>query len=280
MKSGAATFDRYALVGDIALSVRRLLRKTLPAFAAVLAAITLYLVVADRPGAVCFGMIAGGACAALFGWREMGIGIPLLPAFVLQQFVAYGLPVLTGNEVVLGYAPRDLAKAGEEVLIFLMALLAAWQVGMRTFRPALPISYVLTDFHRGGGRKVKAAGFGLAAAATGYLVLQAAGAIDPIMALLPTGSGSAANALVGAAGTCGFFLVAMLAGGRELKPGERVLFWLLLFLNCFINAASFLLSTVIYIVFAAIAGLFWSSGRVPWRFLLVFISILGFLNLG
>jgi hypothetical protein len=280
MKAGPARFDRYALVGDIALSVRRLLRRTLLPFAAVLAAISLYLVVADRPGAVCFAMIAGGACAALFGWRELGIGIPLLPAFVLQQFVAYALPVLTGNEVVLGYAPRDLAKAGEEVLIFLLALIASWQVGMRTFRPSLPISYILSDFHRGGGRKVKAAGFGLAAAATGYLVLQAAGAVDPILALLPTGSGSAANALVGAAGTCGFFLVAMLAGGRELKPGERLLFWLLLFLNCFINAASFLLSTVIYIVFAAIAGLFWSSGRVPWRFLVVFLSILGFLNLG
>jgi len=273
-------FDRFALVGDIAASVRRLLNRSLLPIAGVLGAVTLYLIIANRPGAACFGLIAGGTCAVFFAWKEGGIGIPLLPAFALQHFLAYSLPVLTRNEVVMAYNPDYLTKAGEEVLIFFGALIVAWTVGMRTFRPSPPISYILTDFNRDGGRKIKSAGFALAGSATAYLVLQAAGVTDPIIAALPAGSGSAANALVSAAGTCGFFLVAMLAGGGDLKRTERAAFWLLLFINCFVSAASFLLSTVIYIIFSVVAGLFWSSGRVPWRFLTVVFLALGFLNVG
>jgi hypothetical protein len=278
--ASAPRFDRFAVVGDIATSVRRLLKKSLLPIAALLGAATLFLIVTDRPGALCFGLIAGGTCLVFAVWKEAGIGIPLLPAFALQHFLAYSLPVLTGNEIVLSYAPAYLTKAGEEVLIFLSALTVAWIVGMRTFRPSPAVSYILTDFNREGGRKIKSAGFLLCGAATLYLVLQAAGVTDPIIAMLPAGSGSAANALVSAAGTCGFFLVAMLAGGRDLKRLERGTFWLLLFVNCFVSAASFLLSTVIYIIFSAVAGLFWSSGRVPWRFLMVVLFALGFLNVG
>jgi len=79
---------------------------------------------------------------------------------------------------------------------------------------------------------------------------------------------------------CGFFLTAMMIGSGALPPVRTTVFWLLLALNCFIMASGFLLSSATTVVGSVFIGLLWSRGRIPWRFLLVVVTALAFLNLG
>jgi hypothetical protein len=59
-----------------------------------------------------------------------------------------------------------------------------------------------------------------------------------------------------------------------------MLFWLLLAWNCIIAASGFLLSGVTTCIVSVLIGLFWGSGRMPWRFLIIVVGILAFLNIG
>jgi hypothetical protein len=59
-----------------------------------------------------------------------------------------------------------------------------------------------------------------------------------------------------------------------------LLFWGLLTLNCLIGASGYLLSVPATVIAAAALGLFWGTGRIPWRFLIIVVAVLSFLNLG
>ena len=61
---------------------------------------------------------------------------------------------------------------------------------------------------------------------------------------------------------------------------KRTLFWLFLALNCAILAGGFLLSAAGTLLGSVLIGLIWSTGRIPWRYLTVAVSLLAFFNLG
>jgi hypothetical protein len=71
----------------------------------------------------------------------------------------------------------------------------------------------------------------------------------------------------------------MLVGKQSMPYAQRTLFWIMLFLNCYILAAGFLLSSTTALLLSVTIGLFWGSGRVPWKFLIVVAIALSFLNL-
>jgi hypothetical protein len=50
--------------------------------------------------------------------------------------------------------------------------------------------------------------------------------------------------------------------------------------QCFVTASGFLLSGTMTMIFSVLIGLFWGSGRMPWRFIIVVLALLSFLNLG
>jgi hypothetical protein len=60
----------------------------------------------------------------------------------------------------------------------------------------------------------------------------------------------------------------------------RTAFWLFLIANCLINASGFLLSATSLVLAAVVIGLFWSSGRIPWIFILTAASTVSILNMG
>lgn len=272
--------DRYTQIGDLAETVRRLLGRWLGWFAGSLAIGTAVLAFNSSPGAKAFGLISAGTMIIFAVWRSAGIGLPIVPILGLQHLIAYGLPIAIGHEVVKTYSEDQLVTAGIEVLIFSVSLTAAWRFGMQVFRPSSASSYALRGFNRQGSAKLRRLGFTLILASTGYQALQSMNLLGWLFSLLPSGSTSLLVALSSAAGACGFFLVSMFVGTKTLPGPARMLFWALLAFNCFISASGYLLSPATATVASVLIGLFWSSGRVPWRYLTVVVVILSFLNIG
>jgi hypothetical protein len=79
---------------------------------------------------------------------------------------------------------------------------------------------------------------------------------------------------------CGFFLVALTIGGGEASFLGKAVFWLLLVANAMMSASDFLLSAATANLITVAIGLFWSGGRLPWRYLTVAMLALSFLNTG
>ncbi len=272
--------DRHTQIGDLADSVRWLLRRAFWPAALIMAGESAFLFFTGSPGAPAFGLIALGTLIVLGLWRTGGIGLPIVPLIAIQNLVVYGLPIVIGHEVLDSYPASDVTRAGVEVLIFSCCLAGAWRLGMALFPPATALSHALRGFKQESSVRLKRLGFGLICGASLYLLLESLDLLAGFLALVPEGSYSLITALVSAAGACGFFLVAMFVGTRDISVAGRFLFWGLLAGSCFINAAGFLLSTTTGLLAAVLIGLFWSSGRMPWRYVAVVILVLSFLNLG
>lgn len=276
----SGTFDRYLQIGDIARTLSSGLRRSLLMLGAALAAIFLFIYFSNLPGAMGFGCIAGGSWLALSIWRTNARGLPLMPLFVVQNLLAFGLPIASAHEIIFKYPESFLTQAGLEVFIFSLTLALCWRLGMEMFRSPPTACYALQGFEKRGMAKISRLGFWLVAGGTGYQLLQAANLADWLLNLLPNGSASILNTVLAAVSMCGFFLLGILVGARELGSAQTGIFWALLTLNCLLAAASFLLSSAGITLGSVFIGLLWSSGRIPWRFTLVVVAALAFFNLG
>jgi len=276
--SQTAGFDRYAQIGNLALTVRSMLNRIWLPMIAVLGGETILLLINKSPAAISFALIAAGTLVPFGVWRHKGIGLPLLPLIALQHLIVYGLPIVTGHPVVYEYPQNYVTEAGLEVLVFGASMAAAWWLALEFFTPSPPVSYALPDFQQEGSDKLKRLGLNLAIVGTLYQVVEKAGALEFLFALLPTGSSSLVVPLVTGISACGFFLVSLFVGGGEIDQSQRLLFWTLLILSTAISASGFLLSAATTMVAAVVIGLFWSSGRIPWRFLTVVIVVLSFFS--
>ncbi len=272
--------DRHTQIGDLADSVRWMVKRALIPVAVILAAETALLFFTGSPGATAFALIAVGTLVVLGLWRAKGIGLPLVPLLALQNLVVYGLPIVIGHEVLSLYPANYITQSGFEVLIFSCSLIGFWRLGMGIFHPAPSTSYALRSFKQEGAGKLQRIGFGLILGSSLYLLLDSLQLTSGVFGLLPEGSYSLVSTLISAAGACGFFLVAMFVGSRSVSAVGQFVFWALLVGDCFISASGFLLSATTALVASVMIGLFWSSGRMPWRYLVVVVSVLSFLNLG
>jgi hypothetical protein len=279
-RSRALAIDRYTQIDDIASGLKRILRKGLWPLAILCIAEGSYLFFSGKPGADAFGMIAGSCFLIFLVWSRGGIGLPVLPLLAAQNLAIYASPIVFGHESVALAGGAHVFQAGLEVLIFGVALTAAWKVGMQLMSPSKAISYVLVDVDREGIKGLNRLGFALAGAATLYLLLQSAGLADAIISHLPAGSNSILVAVVAAAATCGFFMIALSFGSGAMTSANRLAFWAILIVNSVVTASSFLLSSVGGTVAAVGIGLFWGSGRMPWRFSIAVALMLSFLNMG
>jgi hypothetical protein len=275
-----AVLDRYTTMGEMSLNVRRILRRMMPHAAVVLAGAVVYLAVTHSPGTIAFALMAAGALIALQVWSHGGLGVPLMPMMIVQQLVISGLPIVTGHPVVTTYRESLVTAAGVEVFAFCVAAAVAWRVAMNLFRPAPPVAYALIGLDRHGPAGLGRIGFWLVGAATGYLLLESLNLLDTVLSMLPNGSYPIVGAAVSAASACGFFLLSMIVGARHVSGFARTAFWVLVVVNCLISASSLLLSTVAIVLSSVVIGLFWSTGRIPWRLMLGAAVILSLLNTG
>ncbi|MFA6286222.1 MAG: hypothetical protein WC661_02465 [Opitutaceae bacterium] len=272
--------DRYTQLADLAPGVRRLISRSIVPLLVIFVLVTIFLAVSHSPGTVAFALIGGGACIVLSLWAHQGIGVPLLPMLAVQHLVAYALPIIQRNETALSYPESHLNHAGIEVLLFFVALSGGWRFGMQAFRPAPPVAHSLRLMALQGSVGLRRVGYGLIALTTGYSVLLSLKLMDIFVSMLPAGSDSLLNALVSAAGMCGFFVIALGIGSKEINPRDAGIFWVLFTFNCLLTSSALLLSASTSFVATVFIGLFWGSNRVPWRFTLIVMCALGFLSLG
>jgi hypothetical protein len=125
--------------------------------------------------------------------------------FALQQLIAYGLPLITGHEIVREYSDEYVARAGLEVCVFLGCLAGSWRLGMQVFSPSPPVCYALHALARKGLEGLSRTGFYLIIASTGFILLQSVGLTDFVYTLLPAGSSSIVTALLGRSQYLRFF---------------------------------------------------------------------------
>lgn len=272
--------DRYTTMGDLTQKARRFIRRALVPSGVILLAATAYLWNSGSAGALAFGLMSIGTIFALAVWTTAAKGVPLMPVIVVQQFLISALPIISNHEIVTTYPQAFVTKAGIEVMVFCCSLAIFWRLGMQSFAPGSAAAYVLVGVERNGMAGLSRLGFSLVLAATAFLALQDLNLIDVVLQFLPNGVYPILGAVIAAASACGFFLLAMITGSGEMTPTQRTLFWLMMAINCLISASSLLLSSVAVVVSSVAIGFFWSTGRIPWRFLVLMAVMISFLNSG
>lgn len=274
------TLDRYTRIADFGAVVQNLLRPGVTGFVAFLGLATGLLFYTDNRAWLAFLLMGAGVLAALMIWRSRGIGLPLLPTLAIQHMVAYGTPIVNDHETLAAYPTEYLTAAGWEVCVMLLALSVAWWWGMEMFRPGTSMAHALRILDTQGDAARTRLGVILVLSTTSYQILSSLQLVNVLLEALPTGTSSLLSALVNATTMAGYFLLAMQVGSAECGPGLRILFWVTLATNLILLSSSFLLSTPITMVAAAMIGLFWSSRRIPWGFFVVVAAFFSFLHLG
>ncbi len=265
---------------DLATQLRSLLTKVFPVLAVVLTSVSGYLFVSNRPGALTFALLSAGVLVGFNTWRKAGIGLPMLPMMCAQHLVAYGLPILVRHPVVQAYPAETATRAGIELFVFLAAMSGGWWSGLQFAQVTRPTARLLNIMVTEGMDGLRRLGFSMLGAGTIYQLLSAVGLLNSVFALLPGGTFPIVFALVSAVTSCGLFLLSMLLASNVLNRTQKSTFWILLAVNALISASGFLLSAVGILLFSVAIGLFWGSGRMPWRFVIGVGCALAFLNLG
>ena len=272
--------DRHTEIGGLSLRVRDAIKRLLVPLTVALVLEMCFLWLTGRTGAAAFTLIAVGAWISLVVWCSGAIGLPLLPVLAVQSLVIYGAPIMAGHSVIDSYPPSFLVGAGEEVLIFNVAMAVAWWVGMQLFHPSPPISYALREVNKAGAKGWGRLGFGMIIGSTLFETMQSLNLTDSLTRILPLGSSSILAALVAVVSASGFFLVSMTVGSPDASTVAKTLFWVLLVVNGMLAASEFLLYSVAANLVTVAIGFFWGSGRLPWKYLILSMLFLSFLNMG
>lgn len=280
MTAPALNFSHETRLSDLAAQLKSLLRRAFPVIVGIFGGASAWLMLTNRPGALTFALLSAGAVIALGVWRTSGAGLPMLPMMAVQHLVAYGLPILVRHPVVQAYPAEIATEAGMELLLFLTAMSGGWYAAMHMAREGRPVAHALNLVITEGMDGLRRLGFQMIGAATVYQVLFSLGLLDPLLSLLPGGSFPIIFALASVITSCGLFFSSMLLASGNLTRGQALAFWCLLAINALILASGFLLSSVAIVLFSVAIGLFWGSGRIPWRFLVIVSAALAFLNLG
>jgi len=267
-------------MGGLCYKVRRAIERLILPLAALLTMEVLYLAANGRTGVGALALMGGSTCIALAIWCSGAIGLPLLPFMALQSLIVYGVPIMANHDTILSYPPSFVFSAGVEVLVMNLTMAVAWLLAMRMMHPSPPVSYVLQEFNRKGVKGWSFLGFAMVGGVTFFEILQGMNLLGAIYAAIPAGADSIINALLSVGSACGFFLVAMVVGGGGASPTKQFIFWLLLIANSMVSASGLLLASAAANLITVAVGLFWSSGKVPWRYLAFALVTISFFNIG
>lgn len=224
--------------------------------------------------------ISSGLLLSLSLWRGHGVGLPLIPLIAVQHYVVYGLPILSDNPVVFAYPEALLNQAGFEVFLFLISSSLAWRFAQNQIRWGSHSAHAIRDMSQESGKGLARIGLLLIAVVTGYNLGESSGLLGSFLRSLPAGTQPVIAALTKASSIIGYFLVGLYIGSKPKQKGIAAIYWLSFSINAFLGAASLLLSSASILVAACVIGLFWGSGRMPWRFLAVMGVVLSFFHIG
>ena len=279
LKTKRLRIDEQTTVADMAGNIRVFISESRLAIGAVLGLLGTYYFFTDRLGGSTFILASIGTFLVLHLWSVHGRGVPLLPMMAVQHLLAYGIPVIMANEALAKYPRYEFSSAGVELLVFQLAMATSWYAFMQIISPCKPVSYTLTILKRGGFQAFRKLGLVLIGFTTIYQIAYTSGGLDPLFNALPQGSYPIFVAIQGAASMCGFFIGALGVGSGDIERSFKIFFWVAFSVQCFVSAASLLLSSTIIYIASVMIGLFWSSGRFPWKYVIVTLAVLSFFNM-
>ena len=280
MTTRPQVLDRYTQISELGEVVRGVIQRGIIPLSVAAVLVPALLFFKNDQNWVALFVMCLGTVLALGIWQAKAVGLPLLPMMAVQHLAAYGIPLVSNNETLAKYSADNITQAGVEVGIFITSMALAWRFGMELFRPRESRCYALRAFAQNDGRTRLLGGVILILITTVYNLLVSLKLVGFILGILPDGTYSIFTAIIKSVTMAGYFLVAMSIGANEAKTGLRLLFWATLTLNALIMASGFLLSAVTNLFAAVVLGLFWSSGRLPWRFFLIATLPLALLHLG
>ena len=206
-------------------------------------------------------------------------GLPLLPLFLIQQAVVYAVPLVVGNESLLDVNSPVITAAGLGVGGFLLCCIAGWRLAVNSGKSRPSKANLVLP---GRGAAIDRC-LTLAFALLGLsLAFQLAVRADLLFKILPTplhGMFPIISNFAGAAGMLGAFFGGLAIGDRP-EHLRRWGYWALLLAIFFLSVGDVLISAGSALVISAAVGLALGKQRVPFGFLLVALSFVGFLNQG
>lgn len=271
---------RVTRIGELTVNLRRSLRPFIPLLGVALGALTLMLFIQGSKGVWTFALVSAGVWLTLAIWRSRAVGVPILPMLAIQHLLIYGLPVFFNRETLATYSAAEFDQAGVELLLFFVTMSVVWAAALQMFGRSSRVSHALVEYRREGSGRLRWLCLAMLLSSAAYQALSGIGLLDPLLALLPTGSGSIIWDVTAAASTCGLFIGAVLIGSRQMAPWHRMVYWTSFATICLISSREFILASAAAFVASVAIGFVWSTGRVPWRFVISIAAVLSFLNIG
>jgi hypothetical protein len=272
--------DRYTQVLELGTVMKAVLNRGTIPILILIGSMTAVIAYRGTPGLAGFAWISAGLAICLFGWKSRGLGLPLVPVLAIQHFLVYALPIYNVNDSVRDYPPGLVDGAGWETFLFLSALCGSWYIVVTMVKPSRGVAHVVTAFDRQGIAGLRKVGIGLVVASTTYSLLDFLGVTGFIFGLLPSGTASIATAATSAATLAGFFMTSMLIGSRQASPAVKLVFGVCLVASIGLALTSMLLYTILGLVGSVSVGFLWSAGRVPWKFTVLVLALVAFLQAG
>lgn len=243
-------------------------------FGTLAAALLLFILLQPAPltDTGCAVAIAIAALFPIYLWcAGIAKGMPIFPTLALAFIFSHALPFATSHPTVAEYLSEEKVYAALTTVIFLLVSTAVWFPFVRS-APLPPRQY---------------RAFSLVSGETFFLATIAVKAIYEIafhtgwvwQLGLSTGILSVVRTFAGIS-LLGSFVLCYRTGTGELSRSKRLWLVVLLSLNVIVQLAGLYLSPAFYTGAIAIAGYTIGSGRFPWRFTLVFVVLVLFLNLG
>ena len=248
---------------------------------ALLAGSGLFKLLFSRPDFLLpFVAIALPAVAGLIIWStSKRSGLPLLPVFLAQQALIYGLPLAVDNPTLMNVQSGVIVASGFSVGLFLTCCVIGWYGGhqMTVSQPSkanLEVSGAGSATDRCLTLAYLLLGIALA-----FQLLSRSGVIYMLLPGGLSGLFPVIRTFATAAGMLGALLGGLAVGGRP-DHARTWIYWGLLAAILVLSVADVLLSGASGLVLSAAVGLALGQRKIPLVFLAVAFAVVGFLNQG
>jgi len=231
---------------------------------------------------VSYAIISLPCLALLLMWSRQSVrGIPILPVFILQQGLIYGLPLVVGSDSIPYQTEGMIGMASRTVGLLLLFSGLGWFIG-RNLPVSLRPSKWQLSFTGGESYRVRTFNLGFTLLVLA-LVLQIVLQGDIILKLLPGALWRFLPVVRTVGDVCSMFgalLGAMSVEGGGHRRRRIVGYWAMVGAIFFLSISDVLISSAMGLVAAASIGVALGKGKIPWKFLIASMALVGFLNQG
>ncbi len=242
-----------------------------------------FSIVAIKPDSPAFPflMITAPCLVALFVWSRCSLkSIPLLPLFLIQQGVLYGISLLNFDTGSDRLPPAIISLASLNVGLFFVALLIGWSLGIHAIKVPPPTRWPLLQQNNSSHMKnARMLSIWLLVGSIFFQLLIKSGWLHQ---LLPDGLWSVfplLRAFSDAATMLGALIGSLTIRFRS-DEFTTWLFWGCVISLFFFSVSNLILATATGLIMALAAGQALKNHRPPWTFALISLLILAFFNQG